>query len=673
MYSRADLSRTVAIVVALFLTAASTSAVAREFRAADTQSEDYPTVQALRYMGRLIAERSGGRLQIRVFHSRQLGEEKETIEQTRVGAIDLNRTNVALIGTFVPAMNVLAMPFLFRSIEHLQKVLDGPIGNEILGSFEPYGFVGLAFYNSGARSIYNSVRPVRSLADMKGLRLRVQQSELMSDMIRALGAEPVELPYGQVLTGLATRLIDGAENNWPSFVTTDHYKYAGYYTLTEHTMSPEVLVMSQKAWESLSADDQKTFPRGRGPVQPVHARASGRISSSARASRRRPPASTIVTDFDRKPFEAAMAGIYAKAQRDPAAAATDRTHSQGGVNWSWQRPSRTKLRNGRRASPRAAVLASSGWSARCRSAGASCRSPALNSAVVVVLAAMIWNGAQVLGSAWDDVRQVRESDKILALLESETGRLQNLIHRYINQPSPELFAEILLLREAVLGTLTTRASTDPMLSGSVEELERVTERFLNGFGELRAVQATISKTYEEQVLAPARDMAGLYSIIEGATGHRDALIWPSLGKSREAFTAMLVAANAYYLSLATRIGRGSPPEHRDDRENHSGDDRPCRQRPAAHGAAAVEHADGGAARGPCETVRAARQPHRAVAQYHRRQPGRRHRRHRRFVGQDAPARAEGAGDVRPDAGRHLPQGAVDRGDLSRHHHHRRRR
>src|SRR3954465_12978306 len=182
----------------------------------------------------------------------------------------------------------------------------------------------------------------------------------------------------------------------------------------------------------------------------------------------------------------------------------------------------------------------------------------LNSAVVAVLAAMIWNGAQVLGSAWEDVRQVRESDKILALLESETGRLQNLIHRYINQPSPELFAEILLLREAVLGTLSTRASTDPMLSGSVEELERVTDRFLNGFGELRAVQATICTPYDEQVVRPAREMAELYSIIEGATGHRDSLIWPSLGKSREAFTAMLVAANAYYLSLAT----ASPEEAR---------------------------------------------------------------------------------------------------------------
>ncbi|MEA2920738.1 MAG: hypothetical protein QOF07_701, partial [Bradyrhizobium sp.] len=233
--SSRSVQRIVTIVAALWLAAASTIAVAREFRAADTQAEDYPTVQALHFMGSMIAERSGGRDQIRVFHSRQLGEEKETIEQTRAGAIDLNRTNGALIGNFVPAMNVLAMPFLFRSIEHLQKVLDGPIGNEILNSFEPYGFVGLAFYDSGARSIYNSVRPVRTLADIKGLRLRVQQSALMSDMVRALGAEPVELPYGQVITGLATKLIDGAENNWPSFVTTDHYKFAGYYTLTEHT------------------------------------------------------------------------------------------------------------------------------------------------------------------------------------------------------------------------------------------------------------------------------------------------------------------------------------------------------------------------------------------------------------------------------------------------------
>ena len=319
MYSRADLSRTAALVVALFLTVAATGAFAREFRAADTQNEYYPTVQALRYMGGLIAERTGGRHQIRVFHSHQLGEEKETIEQTRVGAIDLNRTNVALIGNFVPAMNVLAMPFLFRSIEHQEKVLDGPIGAEILNSFEPYGFVGLAFYDSGARSIYNSVRPVRSIADIKGLRIRVQQSELMSDMIRALGAEPVELPYGQVLTGLATKLIDGAENNWPSFVTTDHYKYAGFYTLTEHTMSPEVLVMSQKAWQSLSAEDQKIFRES--ALRSSHfMREKWKDLEEQSRKQAESAGVTIVKDFDRKPFEAAMATIYEKVQRDPAAA-----------------------------------------------------------------------------------------------------------------------------------------------------------------------------------------------------------------------------------------------------------------------------------------------------------------------------------------------------------------
>jgi signal transduction histidine kinase len=175
----------------------------------------------------------------------------------------------------------------------------------------------------------------------------------------------------------------------------------------------------------------------------------------------------------------------------------------------------------------------------------------LNTAVVVILAGLIWNGATALSTAWNEVRQVRESDALLALLEGEAGRLQNLIHRYINEPSPEIFAEILLLREAVLGTLRSRGSADPMLSASVEELTAVTERFLDGFGDLRTVQATITRIYEEEVLRPAKEMAGLYAIIEGAVSRRDALIWPSLRKSREAFTATLVAANAYYLSLAS--------------------------------------------------------------------------------------------------------------------------
>ena len=298
------------------VTAGADAAHARDFRVADTQSEDYPTVQALYFMDKLIAERTQGRHRIRVFHSRQLGEEKETIEQTRVGAIDMNRTNVAPLGSFIPEANVLALPFVFRSIDHLNKVLMSPIGEDVLESFSPYGFVGLAYYDSGARSVYNNQRPVRTVADMKGLRIRVQQSELMLDMIKALGAVPVALPYGQVLTGLTTGLIDGAENNWPSYVTTNHYTAAKYYTLTEHTMSPEVLIMSRKAWDSLTPADQKIFRDA--------ARESSRFMReqwTAWEERSREQATKagnlIISDFDKKPFEDAMKPIYEHTLSDP--------------------------------------------------------------------------------------------------------------------------------------------------------------------------------------------------------------------------------------------------------------------------------------------------------------------------------------------------------------------
>src|SRR6202045_3700525 len=184
--------------------------LAREFRAADIQEESYPTVQALLYMDKLVAERTEGRHRIRVLHSRQLGEESQTIEQTRVGAIDLNRINVAAIGDVAPALSIMAQPFLFRSIDHLYKVIDGPIGDDILAAIEPNGFVGLTFYDSAARSIYTRSPPVRGLPDLRGLRIRVQQSDLVIRMMRALGAEPVALPYGQVLTALSAQLVGRA-------------------------------------------------------------------------------------------------------------------------------------------------------------------------------------------------------------------------------------------------------------------------------------------------------------------------------------------------------------------------------------------------------------------------------------------------------------------------------
>jgi tripartite ATP-independent transporter DctP family solute receptor len=307
-----------ALVLGMAVLAAG-GARAREFRAADTQVADYPTVDALQFMARLVNERTGGRHTIRVFHSRQLGEEKDTIEGTRAGAIELNRTNIVPLGAFVPTANVLAMPFLFRSPEHLHKVLDGEIGDEIMQSLQPHGFIGLTFYDSGARSIYNSVRPVRSMADLKGLKIRVQQSQLMVDMIKALGAEPVELPYGQVLTGLATKILDGAENNWPSYVTTDHYRHAGYYTLTEHLMAPEVLVMSAKAWEGLNEQDRKIF-KDAARESNLYMRGRWKALEEKSAQKAESAGIQVIRNIDRAPFEAAMAGMYAKAAADPISA-----------------------------------------------------------------------------------------------------------------------------------------------------------------------------------------------------------------------------------------------------------------------------------------------------------------------------------------------------------------
>ncbi len=289
-------------------------AVGREFRAADIQQETYPTVQALRYLDQLVTQRTNGRHRIRVFHSRQLGEETQTIEQTRVGAIDMNRINVGAIAN--PFLNVLALPFLFRSIDHLYKVVDGPIGDEILAAIEPTGLIGLTFYDSGARSIYTRTRPVQSIDDLRGLRLRVQQSELMEKMIKSLGAEPIGLAYGQVLTALQTKLIDGAENNWPSFVSAGHYKVARFYTLTQHTMSPEVLIMSPRAWADLSAEDRAIF-RQAARESSLYMRKQWQTWEQRSERQAIEAGVKVISTIDRKPFENATKPLRDAVRADP--------------------------------------------------------------------------------------------------------------------------------------------------------------------------------------------------------------------------------------------------------------------------------------------------------------------------------------------------------------------
>jgi len=166
------------------------------------------------------------------------------------------RINAAALNSVVPETIVTVMPFLFRSTEHLHHVLDGPIGDEILAAMASQGIVGLAFYDSGARSFYTSKKPIRSLADMKGLKIRVQQSDLFVGLIEALHANPTPMPYGEVYTALKTGIVDGAENNWPSYESSRHFESAKFYTLTEHSMAPEVLAFSKIVWDKLSKDEQ---------------------------------------------------------------------------------------------------------------------------------------------------------------------------------------------------------------------------------------------------------------------------------------------------------------------------------------------------------------------------------------------------------------------------------
>lgn len=307
--------RCVAAIALASMMAAGGAASAREFRAADIQEENYPTVQALRMMDQLVTQRTEKRHSIRVFHSRQLGEESQTVEQTRVGAIDINRINVGAIGNVAPVLNVLALPFLFRSVDHLYKVIDGPIGEEILGALEPYGFIGLTFYDSGARSIYTARRPVRTLDDLRGQRIRIQQSDLMEKMIKALGGSPIALPYGQIGTALTANLVDGAENNWPSYVSANHYKVAPFYTVTEHTMGPEIVIMSRRAWEELAPEERAVF-RGAARESTRYMREQWLNWEQQSRQRALSMGVTVIDAIDRKAFEAATAPLRDEMRKD---------------------------------------------------------------------------------------------------------------------------------------------------------------------------------------------------------------------------------------------------------------------------------------------------------------------------------------------------------------------
>lgn len=289
---------------------------ARDFRSAEVHPADYPTTLAVQHMGKLVAERSKGRMGVKVYPSGALGTEKDNIEQLRIGGLDMMRINVAPLNSVVPETIATGLPFVFRSVEHMRKVLDGPVGDEILKSMETQGLVGLAFYDSGARSFYTVKKPIKALADMKGLKIRVIQSDLFVAMVEALGANPTPMPYGEVYTALKTGIVDAAENNWPSYESSRHFEAARYYNLSEHSLAPEVLVFSKKVWDTLPAADQAILRMAAKDSVPYMRKLWDEREVKSRKVVEAAGIQTV-TLANKKEFVDAMAPVYAKFASTP--------------------------------------------------------------------------------------------------------------------------------------------------------------------------------------------------------------------------------------------------------------------------------------------------------------------------------------------------------------------
>src|SRR5262245_4718112 len=228
-------------------------------KATDVHPLGYPTVEAVLAMGRKLEAATGGRISIQMYPSMQLGGEKEMVEQAQVGALAIARISVGPMGPLVPELNVCNLPFMFRDDAHMEQVIDGSIGDELLKKLSDHptaGLIGLCWMNAGTRNVYNSKKPIRSIEDLKGLKIRMMGNPVFVDTMNALGGNGVAMGFDQLVNAMQTGVVDGAENNYPTYATGQHFRYAKYYSLTGHLMIPEILVFSKKIWGTLGKDDQ---------------------------------------------------------------------------------------------------------------------------------------------------------------------------------------------------------------------------------------------------------------------------------------------------------------------------------------------------------------------------------------------------------------------------------
>ena len=299
------------------LAVAGATSMARTFRSAEVHAKDFPTNQAVMHMSEDLSKATGGKDSIKIFADSALGSEKDTVEQVKIGALDMVRVSSASFHGIVPESVIPSLPFLFRDIEHFRKTMYGPQGDKILAAFDKAGFIGLALYESGARSVY-AKKPIKSLADMKGVKIRVQPSDLMVSLVGAMGASPTPMPFAEVYTGLKTGLLDAAENNYPSYDEAKHYESAPVYSETMHVMTPEVLVFSKKVWDTLSKDEQAAIRKAAKDSVPYYVKLWEPKEKDAKAAVIKGGAKVVsASEIDRKGFVEAEKPVWDKFATTP--------------------------------------------------------------------------------------------------------------------------------------------------------------------------------------------------------------------------------------------------------------------------------------------------------------------------------------------------------------------
>jgi tripartite ATP-independent transporter DctP family solute receptor len=283
-------------------------------KATDVHPLGYPTVEAVVRMGKKLEAATAGRLSIQMYPSMQLGGEKEMIEQAQVGALHMARISVGPMGPIVPELNVFNLPFMFRDNAHMEKVIDGEIGSELLKKLSDHptaGLIGLCWMNAGTRNVYNSKHPVNTVQDLKGLKIRMMGNPVFVETMNSLGGNGIMMGYDQLISALQTGVVDGAENNEPSYATGQHYRHAKYYSMTGHLMIPEILVFSKKAWATLSKDDQDLIMKLAKEAQQEERGLWYETEKKSMAQMKE--AGAVVNEVaDRKPFQAAVKPVWDK-------------------------------------------------------------------------------------------------------------------------------------------------------------------------------------------------------------------------------------------------------------------------------------------------------------------------------------------------------------------------